>query len=525
MKEYISLLIAFCISMPLLAQKELNNWFSGSYSGITWNKTRSFEATGLFGTSDAILDGLPTEIIGSPMSTAEGCYSLSDSKGNLLFYSDGQKIYNRKMEVMENGAGMYGDMSSAQSGVILPFPGSKTKFISLSLDACNNTTSTPIDVLAYSIVDMDKNTNGGFEDGAVMEKNIVFTGHPASTLTNESMTAIRHANGRDYWVIAPSKSVAATYLNAWLVTPAGIQNTTPVSTLATTTTNNNWDAATGYIKLTPDGKHFAWGTWGDNRLFFGDFDASTGQFSNIKSISATRAYGVEFSVSGKYLYTTQVNGSGATNGAIKVFDFEALLSADDPSTVAFKSKGNIWAHGAVQLGPDKRIYINRRYDYKSDRSIYVIDNPEDYDNLRYYLLEDFISGDAYIGGTLYSGAGGFAMGLPSFTASWFDINIEGNEKFCQRTLQKYTIGVDEYLSNAEYIIWNWGDGNKSPIQQISTGVQSYSASHVFDTGKYTITVEAYKDGETDPFIFHTLDVEATNCGIPVNPHLQIGIKN
>ena len=520
MKRYISILFAFHICISLSAQKELNNWFSGTYSGITWNQTRSFQATGLFGTADAILDGLPTEIIGSPMTTAEGCYSLSDNQGNLLFYSDGRNIYNRKLEVMENGTDMYGNISSSQSGVILPFPGSKTKFISLSLGACNSNQ----DILAYSIVDMNKDTNGGFEDGAVLEKNIIFTGHPESTLTNESMTAIRHANGRDYWIIAPSKSVGATYLNAWLATPTEIHNTTPVTTFITSTTNNNWASATGYIKLTPDGKHFAWGTWGDNRLFFGDFDASTGQFSNVKSIDATRPYGIEFSVSGKYLYTTQANGSTAASSGIVIYDFEALLAASNPSSVPVKSHTDIWAHGAVQLGPDLRIYINRRNEYKTDRSIYVIDNPEDYDNLRYYLLEDFISGDVYSGGVLYSGVGGFAMGLPSFTGSWFNISIEGEEKFCERTLQKYTVNMDEYLSDASYIIWDWGDGNRSSQQPVSSGVQSYSADHAFDAGDYTITVEAYKNGETAPFRYYMLDVEAINCGIPVNPHLKTNVK-
>ena len=115
------IIILALASSQLYAQKEANNWFFGSNIGWSWNTTRSYPATGVFGTTtNTTLYGLPSLVSGSLMSTGEGCFSVSDEDGNLLFFSDGMTIWNKEKAIMQNGQNLTGHSSSAQSRIIIP---------------------------------------------------------------------------------------------------------------------------------------------------------------------------------------------------------------------------------------------------------------------------------------------------------------------------------------------------------------------------------------------------------------------
>ncbi|KFF04277.1 hypothetical protein B0A68_13835 [Flavobacterium reichenbachii] len=379
MKKLVVLLAILAVNTTVQAQKETANWAFGYNAGLTWNTTQSFACTGANGTPNATLTGLPTNIPGIALQTDEGCFSLSDHNGNLLFYSDGMKIWDKNNALMPNGSGMLGHPSSAQSGVILPYPGQKNKFITASIGA----TQAPV---YYSVIDMT--LNGGLGDVDTSQKNVSLTG--SGGFTGESLTAFKHANGTDYWIIAPGKGTT-TIMNAWLVTAAGVQSTTPVKSSLPITTPNLSDPG-GYMKISPDGKHFAFGVApSSSRLIIGDFDSNTGVFSNPKNVSVN-AYGVEFSNSGKYLYIS--GGSG-----VKVYDFMALLS--NVSTAA-KSVLSTSTYGALQMGPDGRLYIV----IHKTKNMGIVDNPEEYNALKVYTAPSFLTG---VG----------RLGLPTFASSWF----------------------------------------------------------------------------------------------------------
>lgn len=199
---------------------------------------------------------------------------------------------------MPNGSGLLGNFSSAQSGIILPYPGQQKKNIAVSIGTAG---ASPY----YLVVDMALPGNGTIAnplgDVVSAQKNIQFTGGSGSL--GESVTSILYANGTDYWVIAPGRG-STVYLNAWLVTTSGLQTSSPVIT-AMPSMSIAVQASSGYIKFTADGKHFAWAD-DDQYVVFGDFNAATGQFSNLKFLDyATDAsdepYGIEFSPSMQYL--------------------------------------------------------------------------------------------------------------------------------------------------------------------------------------------------------------------------------
>ncbi|PXV65938.1 hypothetical protein CLV62_106112 [Dysgonomonas alginatilytica] len=489
--------VLFIVCLGVKAQKEIYNWHFGTSCGITWNSTRDLLATGLFGTGDVILKGLPTNLVGSKISASEGCFSLSDTDGNLLFYSDGRTVWNKENVQMPQGSGLLGDASSAQAGIVLPYPGSITKYIvaTVGQQGAGNA--------AYSVVDMTTNPLG---EVMAAYKNIRFQG--AMGTTSETITSIRHSNRRDYWVIAPGVGSPA-YLNAWLMTDVGAAAQPVISEVPGAVTSLS---AGGYLKITPDGKTFVWGSNTSGKLVFGDFNNTTGECTNIRMISMGNPYGVEFSVSMNYLYIGTVTG-------LAVFDFKALLAAADPTKVLPKTYviGGSSVR-AVQLGPDGRMYIPAR----SSKSLTVIDNPEEGDNLRIYQLPaDFLTGTAQ-------------FGLPSFAASWFRVAIDGNKTPCidgeadYSTVINYSIADSRY-DNLRYFEWNWGDG--SPVEKdynVSVGANQYR-THVYRSGGVqTLTVTPYV--ENSPGVFtplinsSSIVINPRSCFLPVNPHLHSNFK-
>lgn len=507
-------------SISLKAQKEAFNWFFGNNNGITWNTTRDFNATLLYGGtygSTVQLSGLPTNISGTiPIATEEGCFSLSNSQGELQFFSDGTSIWNRNMTKM-NTTNMTGNSSSAQSGIIMPYPGNRSKYIAISQNQWS------FNQMAYTVVDMTLNSGlGGIESN-----NTAFSGHQG--LLGESVSTVLNEDGTGYWVAAPGKGTN-TYLNAWKVTPEnGVISSTPVSTqipgLSTGTSNTN-----GYFKFSPDRRHFVWATWGGNSLIFGDFDPEYGTFSNFRIITGTGAptfYGVEFSLSGDYLYVTECPQSGATN-YLYVFDFASLL-AQTSGTVQnyFQSSTEVkripinstdaMMYG-VQLGPDGRIYIsgNEISVFGIPSAFLIIENPEDINNLKVYKLNSFLNGTP-------------KMGLPSFSSAWFEADLQGQTEFCAGSTQiEFTLAILRGVGseNLAYTRWDFGDGSTVVTNNnVDNGtIQTYF--HAYNTvGNFTLTVTFHaSDNSEITSMRRTLQIRAGSCSMPVNPHIRINLN-
>ncbi|MBT8301331.1 MAG: hypothetical protein KJO63_08385, partial [Maribacter sp.] len=141
MKMKITLLLAFSIIFPalLLGQGETSNWYFGNNAGIRFNNN---------GTVTALDDGR--------LNTFEGCTTISNALGDLLFYTEGIVVYDRNHNVMQNGTGLYGDPSSTQSAIIVPQPLDPNIFYIFTVDT-SVTETDPDFGLNYSIVDLTLN--------------------------------------------------------------------------------------------------------------------------------------------------------------------------------------------------------------------------------------------------------------------------------------------------------------------------------------------------------------------------------
>ena len=156
-------------SLSVFGQGEKNNWYFGKGAGIVFT------------------DGTPTAT-SSRLFTEEGSASLSDKDGNLLLYTNGITVWNRNHKVMPNGNGLMGGKSSTQSALILPKPGSESIYYIFTTDIQAQSNG-----LRYSVVDMSKDNGNG---DIVTRNNFMIA--PAT----EKLTAVRHSNGRDWWVLA-----------------------------------------------------------------------------------------------------------------------------------------------------------------------------------------------------------------------------------------------------------------------------------------------------------------------------------
>jgi hypothetical protein len=246
--------------------------------------------------------------------------------------------------------------------------------------------------------------SGGLGEVMTDYKNIDLT--KAKGVLGESVAAVKHSNGVDYWIIAVGKgSGINSALNVWKVTASGVQTECFASyTLPRYTTSNTIIAnANGYLRFSADGKYFAWPEYISTNLFFGEFDPSTGTFPTLKVMESELFYGVEFSPSNEILYATSTE-----TYEIYAYKFANLLASASPSsvpyrTIATKAESDVYP---LQLGPDGRIYST----IAETTSMIVIDNVNDYDNFTIHTVNGLLPK-----GTNYK----THLGLPNYMAYFF----------------------------------------------------------------------------------------------------------
>lgn len=159
--------------------KRTNHWYFGNGAGIDFSS----------GTAVADTTG--------NLHTYEGCSSMSDINGNLLFYTDGDTVWNKNHLPMPNGTGLMGCGnygSSANAGLIVPKPNNTDIFYIFTTDCQENFTNFQQNKgFRYTVIDM--NLNGGLGD-VISKNNLLFT--PSV----EGIAATKHCNGTDIWIVA-----------------------------------------------------------------------------------------------------------------------------------------------------------------------------------------------------------------------------------------------------------------------------------------------------------------------------------
>jgi gliding motility-associated-like protein len=305
------------------------------------------------------------------MQANEGCASMSDGNGNLLFYTDGYNTFNRNHLLMPAGFGMvsFSTGSTSQGAVIVPVPGSTTQYYIFSLEyTAGNVAAPPVGRLCYSVVDMTM--DGGLGD-------VLLAGVHMCANLGEKMIAVR-GNSCNFWLLTHSKDSAL--FRAYEITPAGVNMTPVVSTVGSFTGVSSYSA--GVMKISHDRtklvvqclRSVAGGARG-TELY--DFNPTTGVVSNCRVLENARGgYGAEFSPDNTKLYSTEFSG---TMNTLSQFDISLPTTAAIVASRTVLSSMPINTNGLMgdmKLGKDNKIY--RIADFTPptiNRNIDVITNP------------------------------------------------------------------------------------------------------------------------------------------------------
>jgi hypothetical protein len=296
-------LIIFLLSIQFLfAQKYDNIWVFGNAS----NETPALNGEINFQTGTPVLSQY-VKSIGYQYCNAAVC----DSLGNLQLCTNGYYVYNTNNQMIQNGNYMclgntceqnntntmkYG-YNAPQSHLFLPKGNQKQYYLFQEVfDWVTVTGGVMVKNvrLLYSVI----NTNVGQEK--ITKKHQIIIN---DTISGWFLTSVKHANGKDWWIIMPRVETDIYY--RILVTTDSVY---PPQTQRLAPTLPNYHA--GYAVFTPDGKQYIRyenGHVGDDRIYIYDFDRCTGLLSNpliFKTYPMTNMYPYSLAISAnsKYMY-------------------------------------------------------------------------------------------------------------------------------------------------------------------------------------------------------------------------------
>ena len=253
---------------------------------------------------------------GAQIFTSEGCASICDAAGNLLFYSDGIKVWNRNHIQMPNGFGLTGDASTSQSCIIVKVPNSVNLYYLIVAPETSD-----IGTVTYNVVDI--NANSGLGDVVLKNQNL-----PIAYQAAEKLTFAYHCNRRDIWIVTKDRS--NNVFRSWLLTPAGLTAWTFSITPYVLTANMADNI--GCMQISPDGSKLVICHYGTGRVYLYDFNNQTGVIDNERLLSSTFAgpYGCEFSENSRYVYVGYNSGAN-----IHSYDTNNATPASTRVSIAF----------------------------------------------------------------------------------------------------------------------------------------------------------------------------------------------
>lgn len=330
--------LLFCLTILVMtvytvqAQNAAKNWVFGYGARIDFNSTP------------------PTVLTAPPIVIDYGSASISDSSGNLLFYTDGEFVWNKNNTRMPNGFGLLGNEAPTHPALIVPC--NCGKYFIFTTGSHHSSYNNGF---RYSIVDMS--LDGGNGD-VTAEKNVQLQNRTA-----EKIAGVSDGNG-GFWVVTHNMGDNQFFSyhipagsNCMLVGPTP---TPVVSSFAGEPFVGGFYAyGPGQMKISPNGKRLAVAGFNDPGPSFLElfgFDTTTGKVTQLAGPvwNNNDFYGVEFSPDSKSLYATT---HSITVSRLYRYDISAnTLPA--PSLINDYGAG-AYLTASIQLGPDGNLYIAR----------------------------------------------------------------------------------------------------------------------------------------------------------------------
>ena len=481
----------FILQTPIIfGQLQNNNWIFGYGARV------NFSGPNPVGSSNAAIN--------SNESTA----SVSDpNTGQLLFYTDGRKVWNANNQVMPNGANLSGGFfnSCTQGALIVPFPEDNQRYYLFTLEELEALSLSPVvdNGLRYSVVDMT--LNGGLGDVQIATVNT-----PLATDLTEKLIVIRSTEIQGFWVIAHKKN--ANEFLAWKIDACGVTAQPVVSTVGSNFASAPFganEAWSGAMDASPDGNRIGMPVDWSDRIEFFDFNKITGVVSNPLTVNVTddsnppflRKYGACFSPDGSKFYYTNMNSVYQLN--LGTYTSAAIASSITLIYSPLLEPNNYYCF-QIEQAPNNKLYVSIGNTGRLDE----ISNPNLLGLGCAYAINavSFSPATCQLGLPAQVPLGGFAA---SSTVTFLpDSCFQGSISFSITT-----------ASPINQINWNFGDPT-SGANNVST---SLNPSHQFsEIGTYQITAIVEFDCYTDTI---TENITLFKCTDTVTPILPLEFPN
>ena len=359
----ILMLLAFfaCDTITVMAQKEDHVWLYGL--GL-----EQIDPPEYYGGADINFNYDTPRIVHSRRKTNFGSAnaSICNTDGNLLFYTNGVYVGDSTYNIMKNGSdlhqGHHYGLGIPQGVLILPIPKDPYQYILFHVeddrvDVGGGQTAWVTTKLYYSIIDMS--LNGG--KGQVTEKKVTLI---SDTLSIGLLTACRHGNGQDWWILVSKNDSNVFY--SILLSSLGIQETEKIYAA------DKVEYGIGQVAFTPDGDKYV--SIKEQFFFQGyyidiiDFDRCSGEFANSHvhfhdkpnndtsgivgtAISSNSRF--LYLIERKYIHQYDLEAHDIKASRELVATYDGFVDTDEPK------RNNVYTKFHFgQLAPDGKIYIS-----------------------------------------------------------------------------------------------------------------------------------------------------------------------
>lgn len=392
MMKYVLFIFLFPTSLFLNAQSAINYWYTGHQNA---NMTINEPDTGDVREFGLNIINFKTNPIGinryaKSLGTMWNPVNMWNDKGELLFYSNGSKVFNFEHKLIENADSLnYSSFwnNSFDNGYFASYliggyhrsliafqsPSDPNQYYLVSTimnyDSLAQTQWLRFHKVVYSIIDMS--LNGGKGKMILKEKSLLWGDF------SHAISACRHANGKDWWIVSRGYQDTNCYYFFKLDNQGirydhkqclGINFTMKYSSSSSDSLTLSYGSA-----FSPDGKKFSIVSSKGIELF--DFNRCTGIFSNPKF--SQYPYGDTdsskypfypnlaapcFSPNSQYIYT---------DNTVRIYQFDAQASNFSQSGVRVALWDGFLDHlngdttlvgapttfNTMQLAPNSKLYI------------------------------------------------------------------------------------------------------------------------------------------------------------------------
>jgi len=435
MRLHLLFVLFFVFSFsPVFSQKQTAIWYFGDKAGLDFRTNP------------------PTILTDNVLNADEGCLSMSDTSGNLLFYTNGISFRDRFHQQFNTNV-LFNINKNSQLGVFVQtVNGFGTGGFYLFAPRGNGGTYRWHDVGANLVT-------GACWLGST---EVSVPGSVNSSISvAEKISAYYTQNVT--WVVAPSISgkIFATK----------IANNHVLTTIESTVTPITGNSIKGTLKISPDGRLVAYTRLENNVAIVGKFNSVTGEFTNAQVLSVQGAYGCEFSPDATKLYVSSI-----LDGAIYQFDVcPAIDSIYQTATVVGYCSA---AAASMQLALNGRIYIA----HANQSVLSAIAQPN---------AKGFACG--FLNAAQSLGNGICKLGLPNFETSRFytpanaGISLS-NTLVCQNEEARI------YLQGCSNVVWSIGATGNSVTVNPPFGVNHYTVNFTLNSNgcatQSIVTIEA-----------------------------------